>query len=110
MYNSTCSPGPRTRTISEGTFAKTTTFQPYLNNNRQYLFSSTRPEAQKDQARRLAVAFVSFRISSSNGSSSIFLYRKGTPTTMQNHSAISLASGKTKTVPSIVVTVQPFST
>ena len=49
-------------------------------------------------------------ISSSNGSSSTFLYKKGTPTTMQNHSAISLASGKMKTVPSTVVTVQPFST
>src|SRR2546425_10424052 len=69
--------------------------------NREYLFSSTKPEALKDQARRLAVAFVSFLISSSNGSSSSFLYWKGTPTTMQNHSAISLASGNTKTVPSI---------
>src|SRR5438067_12421690 len=81
-----------------------------VNGYRQYLFSSTRLEAMTGQARRLAVAFVNFRISSSNGSSSIFLYRNGTPTTIQNHSAISLASGKTKTVPSIVVTVQPFST
>ena len=96
--------------MSEGTFANTRTFQHAPRPIGNICFPVPNQKSRKCQARRLAVAFVSFLISSSNGSSSTFLYKKGTPTTMQNHSAISFASGKMKTVPSTVVTVQPFST
>src|SRR2546426_5028709 len=52
MKSSTCSPGPRTRTMSEGTFAKYQDLPAILNYNRQYLFSSTRPEALRGSGQK----------------------------------------------------------